>query len=228
MYNINTLNAFDYFMTHIKRFASSNGLVIAYNMDFKNKLGTIHLKNCDPIDWAEYHIDWTEVNGIDDVQELIKVITDDAREVFNLKKEEKKKVSSVTPRPKQTTPCKTTTLPEIKKVIYNHPATIVFWADGTKTIAKCHVDDTYTREAGLAWCIAKKAAGGDDKFIDIFNKWVPNKESDKKDVFDQDVTYTNCTDKTCRNCRFCNTSFLANPCCDCWVSGERNKWQPNK
>ena len=29
----------------------------------------------------------------------------------------------------------------ITKVIFNDPATIVFWSDGTKTVSKCHPDD---------------------------------------------------------------------------------------
>lgn len=216
------------FMTHMKKFANSNGLTIAYNMNFKDNIETIRLESCDPINRVNYTIDWTEVDGPDDVQEAIKAITDDARKVFNLKKEEKKKVSSVIPRPKQTTTCKPTTLPEIKKVIYNHPATIVFWADGTKTVVKCHVDDKYSKDAGLAWCIAKKAVGGSEEFIDIFNKWIPNKESDEKDDFDQDATYTNRTDKTCWNCRFIDNSIFANPCLECSVSIGRINWQPIK
>lgn len=222
MYNTNTLlTLFDYFMTHIKRFASSNGLVITYNMDFKNKLGTIRLKNCDPIDWAEYYIDWTEVNGIDDIQELIKVITDDARTVLNLKKEEKKKVPSVTPRSKQTAPHKPTSLPEIKKVIFNKPATIVFWADGAKTVVKCHRDDKYSKDAGLAWCIAKKATGNSEEFIDIFEKWIPKDDNKNNDDFNQEVTYTTQTNRSCLTCQFGETSLFEDPCVVCFSKDGR-------
>ena len=31
----------------------------------------------------------------------------------------------------------TTKLPEIKNVIFNEPATIIIWKDGTKTVVKC-------------------------------------------------------------------------------------------
>lgn len=47
----------------------------------------------------------------------------------------------------------------IKKVIFNDPATIVLWEDGTKTVVKCGKDDTFDEEKGLALCFMKKALG---------------------------------------------------------------------
>lgn len=44
----------------------------------------------------------------------------------------------------------------IKKVIFNGPATIVFFKDGTKTVAKCSDDDAFDYEKGLAMAIVKK------------------------------------------------------------------------
>ena len=44
----------------------------------------------------------------------------------------------------------------ITKVIYQDPATIVFWSDGTKTVAKCDKKDPYDEEKGLILCIIKK------------------------------------------------------------------------
>lgn len=49
--------------------------------------------------------------------------------------------------------------PEIEKVIFNPPATIVIWHDKSKTIVKCRGDDEYDPEYGLAMCIAKKYFG---------------------------------------------------------------------
>lgn len=227
-------STFDYFMAHIKDFAHFNGLVVTYNMDFKNKFLTVRLKNCDPIDWAEYYIDWTDINGVDDVQELIKVITDDTRKVFNLKKEEKKKIPSVASHPEKTAtfkpknfsiPHKPTNLPEIEKVIFNKPATIVFWADGTKTVVKCHGDDEYSKDAGLAWCIAKKAVDDGEKFIDIFDKWIPKDESND---FNQEVTYTTRTNKSCLTCQFGENSLFEDPCITCFSDGGRPMWKKEK
>lgn len=64
----------------------------------------------------------------------------------------------------------------IKEVIYNNPATIVFWNDGTKTVSKCHEDDTYSKETGLAICIIKKLLGSKEMKA-IFNDWIPEQES---------------------------------------------------
>ena len=52
-----------------------------------------------------------------------------------------------------------TYIPNVERVIYNEPATIVFFTDGTKTVVKCEEGDTYSKEAGLALAIAKKALG---------------------------------------------------------------------
>ena len=44
----------------------------------------------------------------------------------------------------------------IRKVIFNDPATIVFWLDGTKTIVKKADDESWDPEKGLAMAIIKK------------------------------------------------------------------------
>lgn len=44
----------------------------------------------------------------------------------------------------------------IKDVIFNDPATIVFWSDGTKTVCTCSEQDTYDPEKGLALCVMKR------------------------------------------------------------------------
>lgn len=61
---------------------------------------------------------------------------------------------------------------EIKDVIFNDPATIVLWADGSKTIVKCQEGDTYSRETGLALCIAKKCLGNKGNFNEVFKKFI--------------------------------------------------------
>lgn len=67
-------------------------------------------------------------------------------------------------------------LPQIENVIFNAPATIVFWADGTKTIVKCQSGDTFNPELGLAMAIAKKSYGNKGNYNDVFKKWVPRHE----------------------------------------------------
>jgi len=43
----------------------------------------------------------------------------------------------------------------IEKVIFNDPATIVFWKDGTKTIVKCQEGAKFDPEKGLAMAISR-------------------------------------------------------------------------
>ena len=47
------------------------------------------------------------------------------------------------------------------KVIYNGPATIVLWDDGTKTVVKCKEGDPYSPEAGFALAVLKRLTGND-------------------------------------------------------------------
>jgi hypothetical protein len=65
-----------------------------------------------------------------------------------------------------------TALPKIRNVVFNPPATIVFWEDGTKTVVKCQPRDTYSKEIGLAMAICKKALGNKGNYNDVFNKWL--------------------------------------------------------
>jgi hypothetical protein len=46
-----------------------------------------------------------------------------------------------------------------KRVIYNPPATIVFWEDGTKTVVKCSDGTEYDPYTGFCVAIAKKTLG---------------------------------------------------------------------
>ena len=68
-------------------------------------------------------------------------------------------------------------IPEIKNVIFNDPATIVFWEDGTKTVVKCQDGDEFDPEKGLAMAIAKKAYGNNGNYCNKMKKWLPKEES---------------------------------------------------
>lgn len=48
-----------------------------------------------------------------------------------------------------------------KKIIYNGPATIILWDDGTKTVVKCKEGDPYSPEAGFALAVLKRLTGND-------------------------------------------------------------------
>ena len=62
----------------------------------------------------------------------------------------------------------------IKNVIFNDPATIVFWHDGTKTVVKCGEDDIFDPEKGLAMAISKKFLGNQGNYYNEIRKWVGN------------------------------------------------------
>ena len=72
-----------------------------------------------------------------------------------------------------------TPTPQIKNVIFNPPATIVFWADGTKTVVKAHGEE-FDPEKGLAMAISKKVLG--TGYYPEIKKWT--KEYYQKKTFD--------------------------------------------
>lgn len=70
---------------------------------------------------------------------------------------------------------------QIKKVIFNNPATIVIWADNVKTIVKCD-GEKFDPEKGLAMAIAKRLLGNNNGYYyEVFDKWLPKKEEKKID-----------------------------------------------
>lgn len=71
-------------------------------------------------------------------------------------------------------------VPDIKKVIFNYPATIVLWSDGSKTVVKCQDGDIYDPEKGLAMAISKKALGNKGNYCNEFKKWLPEEEEEEE------------------------------------------------
>lgn len=68
----------------------------------------------------------------------------------------------------------------IKKVIFNEPATIVFWDDGTKTVVKCSKRDAYDYEKGIAMAVAKKVLGNTNDYYKKIKNFLPKKDEQKK------------------------------------------------
>ena len=81
---------------------------------------------------------------------------------------------------KEKTTMKTAITVDIKKVIFNDPATIVIWADGTKTVVKCKEGETYSKWAGLALCYAKRING--EKFHAEFKRWCGEDEEAQEET----------------------------------------------
>ena len=96
----------------------------------------------------------------------------------------------------------------IKDVIFNPPATIILWMDGTKTVVKDQGEVFYDPEKGMAMAVAKKAFGNQGnyynqfkKYIDIWEKKQENESAksyvntalnDLIDKFRNSLTRTNC------------------------------------
>ena len=88
-------------------------------------------------------------------------------------------------------------VPQIKDAIYNDPATIVLWMDGTKTVVKCGDYDIYDPEKGLAMAIAKKTLGNQGNYYETFKRWLPEEDDldtdhqfiDEKSRLDVETAY---------------------------------------
>lgn len=95
------------------------------------------------------------------------------------------------PLPKPNSPAKpksTRSVPAIEKVIFNDPATIIFWKDGTKTVVKCSENDEFSPEVGMAMAISKKALGNKGNYCNEFKKWVEPFYEEAEETFAQGVS----------------------------------------
>lgn len=69
----------------------------------------------------------------------------------------------------------------VRDVIFNPPATIVFWEDGMKTVVKCAKDDAYDPERGFELAFLKRVLGSGSALRRLIRDWVePEKELHKK------------------------------------------------
>ena len=96
-------------------------------------------------------------------------------------------------------------IPEIKKVIYNDPATIIFWSNHTKTVVQCQKGDDYDPEKGLVMAIAKKALGNTSrKLNDVLHKWEKKEEPS--------------VPLSCCHCKYGGLTLSKEPCKSCDIS----------
>lgn len=66
---------------------------------------------------------------------------------------------------------------KIEKVIFNDPATIVIWSDGTKTVVKC-ANEEFDKEKGLAMAICKRVLGNKGNYFNEFRKWIEDEKEE--------------------------------------------------
>lgn len=70
----------------------------------------------------------------------------------------------------------------IKQVIFNGPATIVYWKDGIKTIVKCQEGAVNDPEKGFAMAVARHYFCdilGMSRYDGIFKKYLPKEMKEK-------------------------------------------------
>lgn len=67
---------------------------------------------------------------------------------------------------------------QIDRVIFNDPATIIYWKDGEKTVVKAQ-NESFDPEKGFAMAIAKYALGNKGNFNDVLKKYLPVENSEK-------------------------------------------------
>lgn len=76
-------------------------------------------------------------------------------------------------------------IPDIERVIFSYPATIVLWSDHTKTVVKVKDGEKFDKWTGLSMCICKKLYG--NKFHSIFKKYCTGEyESAQRLIYEQE------------------------------------------
>ena len=69
-------------------------------------------------------------------------------------------------------------IPDVDRIIFNPPATVVFWADGTKTVVKCMEGQPFEKYAGFCAACMKKMFGSTSRAKAIMEEcdqdnWMP-------------------------------------------------------
>ena len=97
----------------------------------------------------------------------------------------------------------------IDHVIYNNPATIVFWSDGQKTVVKCYAPDKYDGRTGVLLCCAKRLLGHDKDWYDQIadgEAYIQVNKNKEEDLGAAGIEYIRAYRRT-------NNGSL---CCICW------------
>lgn len=64
-------------------------------------------------------------------------------------------------------------MPEIEKVVYSDPATVIYWKDKTRTVVKCQKGDVFDPELGFLLAVCKKAFGNTGRYNELLKQHVP-------------------------------------------------------
>ena len=66
---------------------------------------------------------------------------------------------------------------KIERVIFNDPATIVFWSDGSKTVVKC-ANEEFDKEKGLAMAICKRILGNKGNYFNESRRLIKDEKEE--------------------------------------------------
>lgn len=110
--------------------------------------------------------------------------------------------------------------PVIKKVIFNPPATVLLWSDGSKTVVKCGEQDEFDPEKGLVMAITKKLFGGKGNYYNKIKNLLENAvyQYDKDDVYDLNIPRT--VVKRLRNIETPNSTIFNAAYYECPLCGD--------
>lgn len=171
----------------LRDYAKANGIEIYYNSANYSQSTMFQLLKKDGV-CHTIVIYWED---IENVYEAFKAIVnkiegkEEKKEMKNIKYDHD---DSVLPQVlvdaiimKQRSKMSSNALPKIKQVIFNNPATIVFWMDDTKTIVKA-VNEKFDPEKGLAMAIAKKCLGNKGNYFNEFKKWIREEDLNDESV----------------------------------------------
>lgn len=88
----------------------------------------------------------------------------------------------------------------VKKVIYNDPATIVYWSDNTRTVVKCQPGDTFDPKLGFLLAVLKRSCGNKGNYNELLKEHVPGygKESTVTEMRKELASF--CRQNTCMAC----------------------------
>lgn len=162
-------------------------VAVTFAHSFDNTNSTISMYRAGKM--KQYKIGWCDV---DSLTIKIREILDDASWVFYHKNLEDT-LSTQHPTFKSKTLFKAPTVPhpEIKQVIFNPPATIIFWFDGTKTVVKCQEGDIFDPEKGMTMAITKKFFGNTGSYCNEIKKWTKDYEPEIPTITFDGSTYNN-------------------------------------
>ena len=82
----------------------------------------------------------------------------------------------------------------IKDIIFNPPATIVFWTDGTKTVVKTQNNEPFDPEKGLTMAYFKKMHGNKGHYFEEIKKWTKKYEDQNTVKYTDDDLEAMCSE----------------------------------